>query len=96
MLKETSKGILLCVKVVPKASRNEICKWEGDELKVRLNAIPEKGKANETLIAFLSKQLEIPSSHIHLIAGDTSRHKRLLLTGITLAACEKKLASLIK
>lgn len=79
-----SGSLLLRVKVVPKAGRNQISGWEGDELKIRLNAVPEKGEANETLIAYLAKELNIPKSHIELVSGKTSRHKKLLIAGITL------------
>lgn len=94
-IKATSKGLVLCVKVVPKASRNQISGWEGEELKVRLNAVPEKGKANETLIAFLAKELAISQSQIQLASGETSRHKRLLITGLSLQDCEKKLTCIL-
>ncbi len=46
----------ISVKVIPKASKNEIVGWEEDILKVRLTVVPEKGKANEALIALLSKR----------------------------------------
>lgn len=95
-IKETSKGLLLCIKVVPKAARNQISGWEGEELKVRLNAVPEKGKANETLIAFLAKQLGLSQSQVQLASGETNRHKRLLITGISLQECEKRLAKILE
>ena len=95
MGKETSKGLTLCVKVVPKAGRNQISGWEGEELKVRLNAVPEKGQANDTLIAYLAKELKISQSQIELVGGKTSRHKRLLITGITLEDLKGRLSSLL-
>lgn len=39
------EGCLLQVKVLPKAKRNEIVGWEGEERKVRLAAVPERGAA---------------------------------------------------
>lgn len=95
MGKETSKGLTLCVKVVPKAGRNQISGWEGEELKVRLNAVPEKGQANDTLITYLAKELKISQSQIELVGGKTSRHKRLLITGITLEDLKGRLSSLL-
>lgn len=82
MWKETPEGIIIPVKVSPKASKNTIVGWENGELKIRISAQPEKGNANEELLFFLSKELKISKSQIKLISGSTSRHKRLCLTGI--------------
>jgi uncharacterized protein YggU (UPF0235/DUF167 family) len=41
------------------------------------------GKANETLIEFLAETLGLPQRQITLLAGHTSRQKRLSLQGIT-------------
>ncbi len=70
---------LLHVKVIPKASRSEIVGWEGEVLKVRLKAVPEKGEANEELIRFLSRELKIAKSLITIVRGHTSREKTLLI-----------------
>jgi len=83
-MKQTLKGIELAIKVTPKANRSEIVGWENDELKVRLAAVPEKGEANQELIRFLAKTLGVAKSQIDLISGDTSRHKRVLISGIDL------------
>lgn len=69
----------LRVQVVPKSSRTEIVSWDGEVLKVRLNAVPEKGKANKELIEFLAKWLKLPKTSVQLQRGDTSRVKTLLL-----------------
>lgn len=72
----------LPVKVILKASFTAIVGWENEELKIRLSSPPEKGKANNELIAFLAKTLKLPKSHIKLISGEKSRHKKLLISGI--------------
>lgn len=43
--------------------------------KIRLKAVPEKGKANEELIKFLSKELALPKDKIEIISGKTERIK---------------------
>lgn len=70
------------VKVIPKSSHNEIVGWENEELKIRIKASPEKGKANEELISFLAKTLHIAKSQIEIVAGDKSRHKRIIIHGV--------------
>lgn len=89
---ETSSS--LKVKVIPKASCNQIAGWENEELKVRLKAVPEKGEANECLISFLSEVLNIPKSRIAIISGQTSRHKRLLFSGLSEHDLKKILESI--
>ncbi|MFT4551488.1 MAG: hypothetical protein ACI9S8_000101 [Chlamydiales bacterium] len=91
MLKEHPKGVIILVKVTPKSGKNLITGWENDELKVRLNAVPEKGAANAELIKFLSKTFKLPKSRIILLRGDTSRHKQILLEGSTKKEIEKSL-----
>lgn len=65
----------LTVQVIPKASRTELVSWDGQILKIRLNAVPEKGKANKELISFLSKTFKVSKSSIELIRGETSKLK---------------------
>lgn len=73
---------ILKVKVIPKASRNEIVGFEDNVLKVKLTAAPEKGKANQALIDLLSKKLKIPKSKITIIRGATSSLKTLEIDGV--------------
>lgn len=80
--KESKGGVILSIKVVPRAAKNAIMGWENDELKVRLHAVPEKGEANEELIAFLAKSWKLPKSSLSLHSGKTSRHKKVLILGL--------------
>lgn len=73
----------LSVKVIPKSSKNTIVGWENGYLKIRLHAVPEKGEANEELIAFLSDILNIPKSRILLLRGHAGRLKQLELVDFT-------------
>ncbi|WP_311267497.1 DUF167 family protein [Sphingobium sp. WCS2017Hpa-17] len=50
-------------------------------LMARVRAVPEKGRANDALIALLSKRLDWPRSAILLESGDTNRLKRLRIIG---------------
>lgn len=95
MLKETREGVILPIKVIPKSHCNEIVGWENEELKVKIRAVPEKGNANEALIRFLAKFFNLSSSHITLIYGLTSRHKRICITGLTLDKINEALKDFI-
>jgi uncharacterized protein (TIGR00251 family) len=90
-LKDSKEGVILAVKVAPKASNNAIAGWENGELKVRLNAVPEKGKANEELISFLAKSWKLPLRSLFILSGERGRHKKLLIRGIS----KEELSSLL-
>jgi hypothetical protein len=67
------------IKVIPKSSNNTIVGWRGDNLTIRLNATPERGKANDALIKFLADELDIARDEIRIITGTTDRIKLLEL-----------------
>lgn len=90
-MQQTNQGVQLNVKVIPKASRTEIVGWENGELKIRLAAVPDKGAANTELVRFLADFLGIAKSHIQLVQGQTSRHKRLRLTSLSFSQLQEKL-----
>ncbi len=67
-------GATLSVRVTPRASRDEILR-DGPELKIRVTAPPEDGKANAAVTKLLAKALGLPKSRLTLIRGETSRDK---------------------
>ncbi|THK38913.1 DUF167 domain-containing protein [Ensifer sp. MPMI2T] len=74
--------VRLTVRLTPNGGRVAIDGFEnaadGEEyLKVRVRAVPEKGKANQALIALLAKQFGIAKNRIALVSGDTQRKKIL-------------------
>ncbi len=67
---------MLAIRVTPRARRDEIVAVLADgTIKIRLNAPPVEGKANEALIEFLAKVLRVPRSRIEIRAGGTGRDK---------------------
>lgn len=78
---ERDECIFLCVRVVPRASKDGIAEVMGGEaLKVRIQAPPVEGKANAYLVKFISKQWNIPRSNIGILSGETGRTKRLRIS----------------
>jgi uncharacterized protein (TIGR00251 family) len=71
----TRQGYILRLTVVPGAQRTQVVGLHGDRLKVRLAAPPEKGAANQELIAFLARTLDLPKSSFKLTLGAQSRTK---------------------
>ena len=78
--------VRLTVRLTPHGGRDAIDGLEaaadGEEhLKVRVSAVPEKGKANQALIALLSKKFGLAKSKLSLISGETQRKKILRIDG---------------
>ncbi len=84
-MKKTSKGIVIPVKVQPGAKRDGIAGEWGGRLKIQVKAPPEKGKANEAVIKLLAKSFGIQKSSVHIISGEFSREKKVLVQGMTSA-----------
>lgn len=68
-------GERLTVRVVPNASRDEISGWQGSILKIKLQAVPEGGRANRALCAFLARTLRCARREVRIISGEKSREK---------------------
>jgi uncharacterized protein (TIGR00251 family) len=75
-------GVELSLLVQPRASRDQLAGVQGNELKIRLAAPPVEGAANAACCAFFAKLCKLPKSCVILIAGESSRHKRLLLANV--------------
>ena len=73
----------LKIKVIPGASRNQISGWLGDRLKIRVQAPPESGKANKSVIKLLSEALDIHRRDITISSGNTSQLKTLNIVNLT-------------
>lgn len=81
-----ASGLLLHLRVTPNAGADRI---EGTEqrddgtavLRIRVGAVPDKGKANAAVIALLAKALGMPKSSITLVNGETARLKTVHLDG---------------
>ena len=78
MIKQTSDGLIIKVKIVPNSSKNDIV-LEEEFIKVKVTAQPIENKANKALIEFLSKTFKIPKTSIEILKGETSKEKTLLL-----------------
>jgi uncharacterized protein (TIGR00251 family) len=82
MFSESHEGVTFAVKVIPRARRDEIVGMEGDALKVRLNAPPVQGRANDALVKFLAKKLSISRAQVEIVSGETARRKRVRVRGL--------------
>ena len=88
-------GVLLSVKLQPRASANEIIHHHGagDELRVRVTAPPVDAAANEALVRWLAEWLDCARGSIELVRGHKSRHKVVKLRGFRPEDVWKRLES---
>ena len=80
---ETAEGTILNVKAQPRSSKAGVDGLLGDAVKVKIKCAPVDGKANKELVDTLSDVFGIPKSRVVFKSGETSKQKRILLTGIS-------------
>ena len=82
MIEPTDTGIVLTVKAIPNASRDQIVGPHAGALKIKVAAPPEAGKANSAICKLLAAALNLPTRNIEVITGHTQPTKRIAITGI--------------
>jgi uncharacterized protein (TIGR00251 family) len=83
VLTPTNEGVLIAVRVVPRAARAGLAGIRENALLVRLNAAPVDGAANAELIELLADALGVPKRAISISVGERSRRKTVLIRGLS-------------
>ena len=83
-IEQGGEDVLIWVKAVPGASRNEIAGVVGDRLKIRISAAPEGGKANKAICKLLASSLGVKANQISIERGETSPAKIVRISGAVL------------
>jgi uncharacterized protein (TIGR00251 family) len=91
MIHPEAGGIVIDVRVIPRAGKAGIAGTRGDALLVRLNAAPVEGAANEELIDVLAKTLGVPRRAVAIVSGERSRRKRVRVSGVDVPTAESRL-----
>lgn len=81
--KETAGGVLIRVKAVPGARREQIAGLLGDRLKVKIAQPPEGGKANAAICGLLAQKLGVNASAVSLVSGHANPEKVVRVEGVT-------------
>jgi uncharacterized protein (TIGR00251 family) len=81
-LEAHDSGTILRLRVIPRAMKNQVDGPLGATLKIRLQSPPVDGKANKALLKFLAGELGIATAKLHLVSGEKSRDKRMLVRGL--------------
>jgi uncharacterized protein (TIGR00251 family) len=70
--------ITLSLKVVPKASKDEVVGLLDDgSLKVKVTAPPEQGKANAAVCQLLAGGFGVAKRNVEILRGETSANKQV-------------------
>jgi uncharacterized protein (TIGR00251 family) len=89
-------GVVLRAHVQPSARSEGLVGVHGTSLKVRVRAPAESGRANAAVLKLLARELGVPLSSLRLRAGEQGRDKRVVITGLTAAEVEGRLALALK
>ena len=91
MISPAIGGIVIAVRVIPRAGRSQITGTRDNALLVRLNAAPVDGAANAELIEVLADALDVPRRAVTIVSGGTSKQKRVRIEGISAARAASRL-----
>lgn len=85
--------VSLRVRVTPRSSRDEVVGWQEGVLRVRVQAAPVGGRANEALMRLLAEALGLARSALEVTRGHRGRDKTVRVVGLDEAELEKRLAA---
>lgn len=85
---------LIRIRVTPKSSRNVVMGVVDGCLRLKINAPPVDGAANEKAREFLAELLGLPKRDLVLERGQTAREKVFKVVGLDEAELRTRLASL--
>lgn len=85
-LTEIPGGVEIAVLAQPRSSRFRLVGAHDGMLKIQLAAAPTDGEANEELIRAIARLLGVARGRVGLVAGQTSRRKRVRVEGVEPAA----------
>ena len=69
--------MVLTIHVKPNSKIDHIFYDEGEQLKVKIRALPVDGKANQYLIEFLAGIFRLSKSRISILKGTTNQFKKV-------------------
>jgi|LakMenEpi03Aug12_release.lakeMendotaPanAssembly.Ray.scaffolds.fasta_scaffold221461_2 uncharacterized protein (TIGR00251 family) len=95
-LQDAAGSVLIHVKALAAAKKNELRGIENGRLRIATTAAPEKGKANKAIGKFLAHTLGMPARDLELIRGETHSHKTFLLRGVNASEVTERLQNCTK
>jgi uncharacterized protein (TIGR00251 family) len=84
VLRNTADGVVIDIRVTPRASSTGIVGIRDGALLVRLHAAPVDGAANDALIELIAKTVGVPRRAVAVVSGERARRKRVRISGVSL------------
>ncbi len=91
IVESTEGGVLIRVKAVPGAKREQVAGVLGDRLKIKVSAPPEGGKANAAICALIAKKLGVKAGAVSVVSGMTNPEKVVLVVGVEAEVVRKNI-----
>ncbi len=96
VIQSVPEGVIVSVRVIPRARRAELVGIREDALLIRLTAPPVEGAANVELVQLLSDAFAIPKRGVTIVSGGRSRTKRVRLEGLDGVTVRSRLEAILR
>jgi len=83
VITSTTDGVVIDVRVIPRAGRSGPAGVRNGALLLRLHAPPVEGAANAEVVDILATLLRVPRRAVTILAGDRHRLKRVRVEGVS-------------
>lgn len=88
---DSADGAIVAVRAQPGAKRNALIGVHAGMLRVAVAQPPERGRANDAIVALLASEFGCKRNQVAIVSGETSLRKRVLFRGISKADLQSRL-----
>jgi uncharacterized protein (TIGR00251 family) len=93
LIHSTADGIVIDVRVIPRARKAGIAGTRADCLLVRVQSPPVDGAANAEVVEAIAAALGVPKSAVTIVSGERARQKRVHVAGLDKPSAESRLST---
>jgi uncharacterized protein len=90
-VRQSATGVRLDLRVMPRASRDEVGGLRDGRLVVRVTAPPVDRAANDAVVALLARTLDVSRRAIRVVIGETARSKTVEIASVTIEQVRRAL-----
>jgi uncharacterized protein len=84
------------LRVSPRATTACVVGRHAEGWKLRVTSAPERGRANEAVLALLAEALDLPPARLELVSGQSSRDKVVAVAGLSEDVVDRRLAAAVR
>lgn len=93
LVRQHGTAVRITVRVQPRASQARVDGMHGEAWRIRVQAPPVEGAANQAVCDLLARTLRIPRRQIRVVSGLSARMKVVEIEGISAEAVRARLAA---